>query len=126
MHLHIIILYCVCDDFLRAIKYRDDPQCQMTTAEVMTVGLVAATYFDGNQEKSRVLLKDHGYMPRMLGKSRFNRRWHQVPEFLWQKMLWLLGQAAQQNTQEDIYAIGRTRRKTFTPLAEHAGRHLRH
>ena len=105
MHLHIITLYCVCDDFLRSLEYRDDPQCQMTTAEVMTVGLVAATYFDGNQEKSRVFLKDHGYMPRMLGKSRFNRRWHQVPEFLWQKMLWLLGQAAQQNTQEDIYVI---------------------
>ncbi len=108
MHLHIITLYCFCDDFLCGIQHRDDPQAKMTTAEVMTAALVAATYFDSNQEKSRVFLKEHGYIPKMLSKSRFNRRWHQVPEALWQQMLWALGQAAQQDTDreaQDVYAF---------------------
>lgn len=41
----IIAIYCLCDDFLKAIDRRpDDPQVRLTTtAEVMTVPLVAAT-----------------------------------------------------------------------------------
>lgn len=35
----IITLYCVCAEFLAAYGYQDDPQAQMTTAEVMTVSL---------------------------------------------------------------------------------------
>jgi hypothetical protein len=56
----------------------------MSTAEVMTVTLVAAAVFDGSQEKSRRFLKEHGYIKTMLSKSRFNRRWHAIPEVLWQ------------------------------------------
>ncbi len=84
-------------------KRRDDPQAQMSTAEVMqaqmstaevmTVTLVAAAVFDGNQEKSRRFLQEHGYIKAMLSKSRFNRkamlsksrfnrRWHAIPEAL--------------------------------------------
>ncbi len=39
----IITIYCLCDEFLKAIGYRDDPQVRLTTAEVMTIPLVAAT-----------------------------------------------------------------------------------
>ena len=37
------------------------------------VALVAATFFVGNQELSRRFLKEHGYIPAMLSKSRLNR-----------------------------------------------------
>lgn len=36
MLLQIITIYCLCDEFLTAYGYQDDPQAQMTTAEVMT------------------------------------------------------------------------------------------
>ena len=39
----IITIYCLCADFLAAYGYQDDAQAQMSTAEVMTVALVAAT-----------------------------------------------------------------------------------
>jgi hypothetical protein len=32
----IIATYCLCDDLLKAIHHREDPQCQMNDAEVMT------------------------------------------------------------------------------------------
>jgi transposase len=91
----VVTIYCLCDDFLKAVGHRDDPQTQMNTAEVMTVALVAAARFASNQESSRLFLKDHGYVTAMLSKSRFNRRLHSVPEAVWQGMLWLLSQAAQ-------------------------------
>lgn len=72
MTLQVITIYCTCDDFLQAAGWRDDAQAQMTTAEVMTVSLVAAAIFDGNQEKSRRFLQEHGYIPTMLSKSQFN------------------------------------------------------
>jgi hypothetical protein len=33
----ITTIYCLCDDFLKAIGHRDDLQAVMSTAEVMTV-----------------------------------------------------------------------------------------
>ena len=72
----IVAVYCLCDDMLKAIHHTDDPQCQMSTAEVMTTSIVAALYFGGNLEKARKMLQADGYIPQMLSKSRFNRRWH--------------------------------------------------
>jgi len=105
MRTQIITLYCLCDDFLRARRWRDDPQAKMSTAEVMTVSLVAAALFDGNQEKSRRFLKEHGYIKTMLSKSRFNRRRYAIPEVLWQGLLWLLGEAAKLANPEGVYAV---------------------
>ncbi|MBA2691922.1 MAG: IS982 family transposase, partial [Rubrobacter sp.] len=41
----ITTIYCVCDEFSKAMGLRDDPQVRMTTAEVMTVALVASAFF---------------------------------------------------------------------------------
>lgn len=105
MTLQVVTIYCLCDDFLRAGGHKDDPQARMTTAEVMTVSLVAAALFDGNHERSRLFLAEHGYIKQMLSKSRLNRRWHAIPEALWQQMLWLLGEAAKAANPEGVYAV---------------------
>ncbi len=48
------IYYCLCDDdFLKAIGHRDDLQVGMSTAQVMTVPLVAATLFGANNSTRR-------------------------------------------------------------------------
>jgi hypothetical protein len=61
---------------LKAINHKDDPQCRMTDAEVMTTAIIAALDYGGNLEKARRMLKREGYIPDMLSKSRFNRCWH--------------------------------------------------
>ena len=66
----IIATYCLCDELLKAIHHREDPQCQMNDAEVMTTALTAALFFRGKHESARTLLKQQGYMPQMLSKSR--------------------------------------------------------
>ena len=44
----IIAVYCLNADMLRALGQRDDGQCHLTAAEVMTIALVAALFFGGN------------------------------------------------------------------------------
>jgi transposase len=105
MQQQIITIYCLCADFLQAYGHKDDPQARLTTAEVMTVALVAATFFVGNQELSRCFLQEHGYIPQMLSKSRFNRRLHAIPDTLWQALFALLAEAAKQTNPTQEYIV---------------------
>lgn len=100
MLLQIITIYCLCDEYLKASGYKDDLQAQMTTAEVMTTALIAVWYFSGNQEMARVFLQEHGYIPKMLSKSRFNRRLHAIEEVVWQGLFYLLAEIHQQTNSE--------------------------
>jgi DDE family transposase len=105
MQEQIITIYCLCADFLIAYGHKDDIQAQMTTAEVMTTALVAAQFFHGNQELACLFLKEHGYMPKMLSKSRFNRRLHAIGEATWQALFSLLGEIAKQLNPDDTFII---------------------
>jgi hypothetical protein len=78
MDTEIITIYCLCDDLLKAMHHVEDGQCQMSDAEVMTTAIVAARCFGGNIERARALLRQQAYMPRMLSRSRLNRRLHRV------------------------------------------------
>lgn len=105
MQEQIITLYCLCADFLQAYGHKDDPQARMTTAEVMTVALVAAHFFVGNQDLSRRFLHEHGYIPSMLSKSRFNRRLHALPDTLWQALWAMVAAVHHQLNAEGIYIV---------------------
>ena len=78
----IIATFCLCDDLLKAMHHQEEPQCQMNDAEVMTTALVAASLYSlrCNQECARAVLKQHGYIPNMLSKSRLSRRLHRMKE----------------------------------------------
>src|SRR5262245_64368264 len=56
----IITTYCLCDDLLHAMHHQEDPQCQMSDAEVLTTAFTAAFFFRGNFESARWMLKQHG------------------------------------------------------------------
>jgi hypothetical protein len=75
---HTTALYCITDDSLKAVGHREDARGELTDAEVITTGLVAALYFGGNIERSRSFMRSAGLMPRMLSKSRLSRRLHRV------------------------------------------------
>jgi hypothetical protein len=80
-----ITTYYLCDEFLKAIGHRDDPQVRLSTAEVMTIALVACAFFSGNLEVSRSFLDQYGYIPKAISKSRFNRRLHAIEPCLWRE-----------------------------------------
>ena len=94
MQERIITIYCLCDEFLKASGMVEHFGTRMSTAEVMTTAVVASDLFGGCFERSRAFLAEHGYMPCMLSKSRFNRRLHAIPEHLWQGLFHLLSETA--------------------------------
>ena len=104
MDTQIVVVYCLCADILKGLQHYEDPQRRMSDAEIMTTSIVAALYFGGNQEKSRVFLQEHGYMPKMLEKSRFNRRLHKISG-LFLTIFNLLGEVWKQLNQESVYVI---------------------
>jgi Transposase DDE domain len=90
----ITTIYYLSDEFLKAIHHKDDPHVfHLSTAEVMTVPLVAATFFGGNLDKTRLFLEEYGYMPNMISKSHLNRRLHAIEPWLWQGLFSLLAEA---------------------------------
>ena len=126
----ITTIYYLCDEFLKAIRHRDDSQAHLSTAEVITVPLVAATFFGANIEKTRSFLKEYGYMPTMISKSHLNRRLHAIEPALWRVLFALLAQAfKKRNNPNQTYAVDslpvavcdniRIRRCRLYPLEEH-------
>lgn len=104
MDTQIVVVYCLCDDVLKGLHHYEDPQRKMSDAEIMTTAIVAALYFGGNHEKARVFLKAHGYIPKMLEKSRFNRRLHKISE-LFLTVFNLLGEVWKQLNEESVYVV---------------------
>ena len=100
----IVAVFCLCDDMLKALRHYEDPQCQMSDAEVMTTAIVAALRYGGNFEHARKSLKAEGYIPKMLGKSRFNRRLHRIQN-LFLTLFRLLGETWKDLNSKSIYVL---------------------
>jgi IS5 family transposase len=79
--LYIVTVYVVLDDSLKAMQYEDDVRSTLSAAEILTVGIVAARYFQNHHERALQMLTELGYLPRM-SVSRFNRRLHQMVGWL--------------------------------------------
>jgi Transposase DDE domain len=125
----IITTYYLCDEFLKAIGHHDDQQVRLSTAEVMSVALVAATFFGGNVEASRSFLDEYGYIQKAISKSRFNRRLHAIDSSLWQELFDVLAEVFKQNNPDQSYVVDslpvavcdniRIGRSKLYPLQEH-------
>lgn len=101
----IFTIYCLCDDFLKVMEHRDDPQAKLSTAQVMTVALVASCFFGGNINRARLFLLEHGYTACSLSESRLNRRLHAVPLELWHALFGLLGEVFKQCNPTADYVV---------------------
>lgn len=100
----IITIYVLCDETLRALAHREDPQCRVSDAELMTMALVSTRFFQGNFETGCSALYLMGYMPRRLSRSQFNRRLHRLgPRFV--QLFALLGQVWKQQHTEGTYVL---------------------
>jgi DDE family transposase len=80
---YIVTTYVVIDDILKAWGFKDDCRASGYAAEMLTVAVLAAKYFQNHQERALCLLIRLGYISR-ISVSRFNRRLHKLRD-------WLLG-----------------------------------
>ena len=104
MEVQIITVYCLCADLLSAMSHKENEQCQVSDAEIMTIGIVAALYFGGNYTLARMMLKEQGYIPGMIGKSRFSRRIHRVKHHF-ETLFNTLAEVWKEENEGDIYVV---------------------
>ncbi len=68
----IISIFCLIDDILQGINHVEDVRRQVSDSES----------FYGNHCSAIKFMKQYGFIPNMLDKSRFNRRLHKVGKLL--------------------------------------------
>ena len=95
----IIKLFVACDDILQAMGVIDDPQAQMSNAEVMSFAIIAARLMHGNHRRTRWLCLHLGYFRKVLSPSRICRRLHQLPIQLWAILFKCLAQVFQRRAE---------------------------
>jgi len=79
----IISIFCLIDDLFIGIKHPEDVRRKVSDSEIAVTAVVSALYFGGNQYHAIYFMKSHGYIPKMLDKTRFNRRLHQIGRLLY-------------------------------------------
>lgn len=104
MDTQIIVVFCLCVDMLKSLHHYEDAQCQMSDAEVMTTAIIAMLYFKGNFSLASCYLYEQNYIPKMLGKSRFNRRLHRIAD-LFLTLFLRLGETWKQLNEQSVYVI---------------------
>ena len=60
---YIVTSYVVIDDLLKAWGYRNDSRARGHAAEILTVAVVAARYFQNHHERALYVMSRLGYLP---------------------------------------------------------------
>jgi len=79
---HIIGIYVVIDETMRALGQVSHPLAGVSDAEVLTVAVVAAAYVGNHHARVLAVLRATGYLSRGLSTSRFSRRLHALADGL--------------------------------------------
>ncbi len=101
----MIAIYCICDDCLKALNIKDDPQVKMSSAEVVATAIIAAKLFGGCFWRAQVFLCSHGYIPNMLSCSRFNRRMHALNIEVFALIISLISQVLKTRNRSAEYVV---------------------
>jgi hypothetical protein len=80
----IISLFCLIDDILHGIEHKEDIRRQVIHSEIILTVIVSSTSFYGNDCSAIKFMKQYGFIPKMLDKSRFNWRLHKVGNLLYE------------------------------------------
>lgn len=104
METEIIIIYCLSADYLKEIRHQENSQCQMSDAEVLTIAIAAALYFDSNYALAQRFLSPQAYIGRSLSRSRFSRRLTRLKEHLL-TLIALLATIWKELNTEQIYIV---------------------
>jgi len=94
----------LCADLLKGLEHKEDVQCEMSDAEVMTAGIVAALFFGGKHRLACEFLQEQKYMPKMLSKRQFSRRLQRL-DYLFLTLFRLLGESFKELNEESVYII---------------------
>lgn len=79
----VTVIYCISDEVVKSLNHKDDVQCKMSTAEVMTFAIMSAMIYGCNYKVTRLVALSHRYFTKILSHSQLVRRIHCIPEHIW-------------------------------------------
>ena len=77
----IVTAYCIISESLDKFGHQSHKLARLSDAEILTVAVVAARFFNSHQERALCLMIKTGYI-RPLSASRYNRRLHALADVL--------------------------------------------
>ena len=102
----IITIYCIVDDILKHIGFRDDLQATISSSEIITIAIAAAMFFGGNQFVSMLYFRDMKLIKNHVSKGQFNKRIHRIDGArIWEVIFHTLSQAFKATNDANIYAV---------------------
>jgi len=78
----IIVSFCIIDDLLKAMQYRDDLQAKAPASEIIIIAILACQEFGGNMRKALEFVQELRLFSFVPSESRFNRRLHSLRDML--------------------------------------------
>lgn len=70
--------------FLQRFDHKEDVRRKVSDSEIILTAIVSATSFYGNHLSAIQFIKQYGFMPNMLDKSRLNRRLQNIGRLLYE------------------------------------------
>lgn len=104
MNDNVIAIYFIIDEILKSLNHQEDARRKVFDSEIMTTLVVSALYFGGNIVKACDYMESHRHVPKMLSKSRFNRRMHAVGD-LFHEMFEVLAEVFKSCNTTGVYLI---------------------
>ena len=77
----IITCFVSIDDLMKAYEHQSHYHAKVSDAEILTVAVVAAKYFNNNHKLTLSLLTQMHYLSGKIDLSRFNRRLHNLADW---------------------------------------------
>jgi len=75
----MITLYCLIDEFVKSIGYKDHKLAEISSSEVLFMGYLAVSDFNGNYKKAHYYAMNMSLVTQ-IEYSRFTRRLNQLEE----------------------------------------------
>jgi hypothetical protein len=97
----IITAFVVIDTLMERLGHRSDVRAQVPDSEILTIAVVAAKYFGSHHERAVQIMHECGYLSGRISVSRFNRRLHQLADW----MAWIPDVLGEVFTTGDVFII---------------------
>jgi hypothetical protein len=97
----IITAFVVIDTLMERLGHRSDVRAQVPDSEILTIAVVAAKYVGNHHERAVQIMHGCGYLSGRISVSRFNRRLHQLADW----MVWIPDVLGEVFTTGDVFII---------------------
>lgn len=100
MNEQAVAIFCICDEVAKYLDFKDDPQCKMSTSELMTFAILSASYFQCDYKRTRLITLHLKLFSKVPSFSRIIRKIHAIRQETWMIIFYVLRMYIQKTDSE--------------------------